>query len=81
MQALPVKSYLLWSLAINYLILCVWFLVFILARDRLYALHTRWFAMSRELFNALHYSGMGIYKLGILLWNLTPLLALLLGGE
>ncbi len=38
--------------------------------------HGRWFRLSDERFDALHYAGMSIYKIGVLLFNLVPWLAL-----
>ena len=70
------REVLLWSLAINYGVLLIWFAAFTLAHDRLYRLHSRWFAVSRETFDALHYGGMAVYKIGTLLLNLAPLIAL-----
>ena len=70
------REVLLWSLVINYGVLLIWFAAFTLAHDRLYRLHSRWFAVSRETFDALHYGGMAVYKIGALLLNLAPLLAL-----
>lgn len=61
---------------INYGILILWFLLFILAHDWIYLLHGRWFRLSIEQFDMLHYAGMGIYKIGILLLNLAPYAAL-----
>jgi hypothetical protein len=46
-------SFLLWCAAINYGILLVWFLVFTLAHDWVYRLHSRWFRLSPEMFDAL----------------------------
>ena len=70
------REVLLWSLVINYGVLLIWFAAFTLAHDRLYRLHSRWFAVSRETFDALHYGGMAVYKVGALLLNLAPLVAL-----
>ena len=67
---------LLWSLGINYAILLIWFVVFVAARNWLRALHGRWFRISDEAFDAIHYGGMAAYKIGIFLFNLVPLLAL-----
>jgi hypothetical protein len=67
---------LLWCSIINYGILLVWFLSFLLAHDWMYQLHGRWFHFSVEQFDMLHYAGMSIYKLGILLLNLVPYVAL-----
>ncbi|MBZ0070438.1 MAG: hypothetical protein K8I04_01730 [Gammaproteobacteria bacterium] len=73
--------FLLWSLAINYAILMTWFVVFVAARNWLRALHGRWFRLSEPTFDAVHYGGMAVYKIGILLFNLVPLLALYFVGS
>lgn len=73
--------FLLWSLAINYAILLTWFVVFMAARNWLRALHGRWFQLSNTAFDTIHYGGMAIYKIGILLFNLAPLLALYFVGS
>ena len=70
--------FLLFSTLINYAVLIVWFLAFVLARGWMRNLHGRWFKLPDATFDAIHYGGMAAYKIGILLFNLTPLLALLL---
>ena len=70
--------FLAWSLAFNYLVLLVWFFVFVFARGWFRGLHGRWFRMQDATFDAIHYAGMAAYKLGILLFNLAPLVALCL---
>ena len=74
------RKFLLWCTVINYGVLLAWFLVFMLARDWMRRFHGRWFRLSEEQFDALHYAGMSIYKIGILLFNLVPLLVLSLIG-
>ncbi|NQD91875.1 hypothetical protein HP532_04320 [Pseudomonas sp. CrR25] len=71
---------LIWSALINYGLLLVWFLTFRLARDWLHDFHGRWFRLSEEQFDAIHYAGMALYKLGILLFNLVPYIALRVVG-
>jgi hypothetical protein len=70
------RNFLLWCTVINYGILLMWFLVFTLAHDWMRRLHGRWFRLSDEQFDAFHYVGMSIYKIGILLLNLVPFLVL-----
>ncbi len=70
--------FLLWSTVLNYMILLVWFLVFIFAHDFIHRLHGRWFHLSRERFDTLHYGSMAVFKLGIILFNLTPYIVLTL---
>lgn len=74
------RSFFLACIVINYAILLVWFLVFMLAHDTLHRLHSRWFRLSPEAFDSVHYTGMAGYKIGILLLNLTPYLALRIVG-
>lgn len=71
-----VRNFLLWCAVINYGVLLVWFLFFILAHDWMQRLHGRWFRLSAAQFDAVHYAAMAIYKVGVLLFNLVPLLAL-----
>ncbi|MDR2710908.1 MAG: hypothetical protein LBB65_06240 [Burkholderiales bacterium] len=70
------SRFLLWSLAFNYAILFIWFFAFIFARDWLRRIHGKWFHLSESAFDAIHYGGMAIYKIGILLFNLAPFVAL-----
>jgi hypothetical protein len=56
--------------------LCASFLILGLAGDLIYRLHSRWFSMPREAFNCTLYSMLGHYKLGVILLNLTPWIAL-----
>ncbi|MEW6593350.1 MAG: DUF6868 family protein [Thermodesulfobacteriota bacterium] len=69
-----------WCTLINMGILLYWFLIFTLARDWIYRFHGRWFKLSPERFDAIHYSGMAFFKIGIFLLNLGPYLALRLAG-
>ncbi len=81
MDLSTLRDLLVWSLVVNYAILLVWFVMFSLAHDTVYRLHTRWFRLSRETFDALNYGGMAVYKIGVLLLNVAPLLALLISGR
>jgi hypothetical protein len=69
-------DFLLWNLIINYAVLLLWFGVLTFAHDWVYRLHTRWFQLTPQTFDVLHYGAMAIYKIGVLLFNLAPLLAL-----
>ena len=70
------KEFLLWSTAINYGVLFLWFGVFVFAHDWLYRIHTHWFKLSVETFDTIHYTGVSIYKIGVVLLNLVPLIVL-----
>jgi hypothetical protein len=70
------RHFLLWCTVINYGVLLVWFLVFVFARNSIQRIHGRWFGLATGQFDSLHYAGMAIYKIGILLFNLVPFVAL-----
>jgi hypothetical protein len=74
------RSFFLWCTVINYGILLVWFLLFTLVGDWFQRLHGRWFRLSSDQFDTLHYVGMSVYKIGILLFNLVPYVALCIVG-
>lgn len=61
---------------LNYGFVVVWFLLVVLARQPLYVIWGKWFHLSGEQFDRLNFTGMMLYKVGILLFNLVPLIAL-----
>lgn len=73
--------FLLYTLALNYSILMLWFLLIVFARDWVKRLHGQWFQLSDLTFDAIHYGGMALYKVGIFLFNLVPLIAIYLMGN
>ena len=70
------RDMLAWCTVVDYVILLIWFFFFIFAHDFLHRIHSKWFNISREQFDVIHYAGMALFKIGILLFNLTPYLAL-----
>jgi hypothetical protein len=74
------SDFFLWCTVINYGVLLLWASVFITAHDWMHRLHGQWFHLSAEQFDAIHYAGMAIYKIGIFLFCLVPYLALLIAG-
>lgn len=66
-----------WSALVNYLVLLWWFVAFVYAHDLVYRIHTRWFTPTPEQFDAIHYGGIGLYKLLVFVFNLVPFLVLL----
>ena len=70
------RNLLLWSTIINWGILLVWWLFVSVAHDWIQGIYGRWFRLSRDQFDAIHYAVMGIFKIGIILFNLVPYVAL-----
>lgn len=69
-----------WCSAINIAILVYWWLILMLARDFVYRLHGRWFTLTREKFDSIHYAGMAFFKILVFVFNIVPYLALLIVG-
>ena len=80
MNIVMVRDALLWCAIINFGLLAVWSLLFLLSQDWLYRLTTKWFRLSTEQFDAINFAGIVIYKTGIFLFNLTPYIALRIAG-
>jgi hypothetical protein len=70
------SSVLGWATVINLSIVTVWFLVFTFYHDGVFRLHSKWFKLSEERFDTIHYAGMAFYKIGTYLFNLAPYLAI-----
>jgi hypothetical protein len=71
-----IRDVLAWCSVINIGLLLWWFLMFALAHDFVYRLHGKWFKLTVERFDAIHYAGMAFFKIGIFLLNVVPYLAL-----
>ena len=65
-----------WCSIINIGLLLWWFLFFTLAHDWVYQFHGKWFKLSVDNFDAIHYAGMAFFKICIFLFNIVPYFAL-----
>lgn len=65
-----------WMTVINAGFLGIWFIAFASMHDWMYRLHGRWFKLTAERFDAIHYGGMALFKMAVILFNLVPYLAL-----
>jgi hypothetical protein len=70
------RGFFLWCSIVNYALLVVWALLATLGRGWLYGLVGRVFPIPREQFDLLNYAGITLYKMGVFLFNLTPLISL-----
>ena len=75
-----IRDTLAWTSVINLVLLLLWFLFFTLAHEWVYRVHGKWFKISMEKFDEIHYAGMALFKIGIFLFNLGPYLALRIVG-
>lgn len=69
-----------WCTVINFGILLFWWLCLMLAHDWVYRLHSKWFKLSVERFDEIHYSGITFFKICIFIFNLAPYFALRIIG-
>ena len=74
------ESFLLWCFLLNAGFLLLWFLMFAFARDWIYRVHGRWFRLSDEAFDTVHYAAMAFLKVIITAFFLLPYLALRIAG-
>ncbi len=74
------RDFLGWCSVINMGLLLWWFLFFTLVHDLVYRIHSKWFKLSVERFDAIHYAGMAFFKISIILFNIVPYLALRIVG-
>ena len=70
------RNALLWCTVINYALLMMWFALYVLPHTWLHRLWGHWFRLTAEQFDAINFAGIAIYKVGILLFNLVPYVAL-----
>ena len=65
-----------WCSVLNIALLFWWVFFITIAHDWVYHVHTRWFYLTMERFDAIHYAGIAFYKLSIIIFNVAPYLAL-----
>jgi len=75
-----VRDTLLWCFIINTGLLLWWFMFFTLAHDWIYKFHGKWFKLTVDKFDAIHYAGMSFFKICIFLFNIVPYFALRIVG-
>jgi hypothetical protein len=75
-----VREALLWCFIINVGLLLCWFLLLWFVHDWVYRVHSKWFRMSVETFDGIHYAGMALFKTAIIFLNLVPFVALCIAG-
>jgi hypothetical protein len=74
------RSFFGWCAVINMGLLLWWALVLWLAHDFVYRVHGRWYKLPAERFDAIHYTGMLYFKIGIFMFNIVPYCALRIVG-
>ncbi len=70
------RDFFMWCTIINAAVLVVFSLACIAAGNLVYRIHSKWFAMSRETFNVVIYSFIGLFKTVVIVFNVVPYVAL-----
>jgi len=70
----------MWCTVINGTLLVLWTAMCIFAPDLVYRMQSKWFPISRESFNLIIYSFLGLFKIIVLVFNVVPYVALLIIG-
>lgn len=65
-------AFFMWCSIVNIGLLLLGFVMWLCVSERIYTLHGRWFPMPREIFNALFYFLLGLYKVIIFVFNIVP---------
>ena len=61
---------------INIGILLLWFLALVLVKDFVYGVHKKWFKLSDEKLDEIHYKSLAFFKLSVFIFNIVPCFAL-----
>ena len=71
-----IRVFLGWCAVMNYTVLLIWFLGFVVTGDRIYRFHSKFFRLSVEEYHSTHYKMMGYFKLTVIILNIVPYLVL-----
>ena len=71
-----IRNIFAWCLVMNYGLMLLWLVIFTFAHDWIYKMHSKWWKITPDAFNAINYGGLGIYKMIVIVFNLFPYLAM-----
>ena len=74
------RGFFLWCTVIDYGLLILWFLLFLLPHGWIYRLSGRCFHLTAEQFDVLNFAGIVIFKMLVILFNIVPYIALRIVG-
>ena len=80
MNIQTLTTFFMWCTIINAAILIYSSLFLCFAPDFVYRLQSRWYSISRETFDIIAYSYLGLFKVLFFVFSLTPYLALVIIG-
>jgi len=75
-----VRTFFLWCTIVNGGLLILSSLMLAFAGDWVFRAHGKLFPMARETFNGVLYGFLGVFKVVVIVFNLTPYIALVIVG-
>ena len=75
-----IRAFFMWCTIVNGGLLILSSLILLLAGDWVFRIHSKWFPMPREAFNAAIYHFLGFFKIIVISFNLVPYIALVIIG-
>ena len=80
MDIQTLQTFFMWCTIINAALLILSGMIFAFAGDWVYRVQSKWYPISRDAFNVVIYSFIGVFKIFFLMFNLVPYVALLIVG-
>ena len=80
MDIQTLTSFFMWCTIMNGALLVLWTTMLVLAPDLVYRMQSKWFPITRETFDVVIYSFLGLFKIVFLVFNVVPYVALLIVG-
>lgn len=71
-----IKTFLGWCSIINIAVLLLWSVAIVFARGFVYELNSRWFSLSQQTIEVIHYCGIGLYKIMVFVFFVIPYLVI-----
>lgn len=80
MNIAMLTQFFMWGVILNAVFLIVSTFFGMFAADWVYSMHRRFFDISRDAFNVVFYSFLGVYKILVLVFFVVPYVSLLIIG-
>ena len=78
MDILVVRTFFMWCTVLNFALLMLSFLLCTRGTGWVYRVHSTWYEIPRETFNAMLYGFLGVYKMLWFVFNVIPYVALVI---
>ena len=80
MNVEALTSFFMWCSILGTGLYFFWVLCVVLMPEFIYGVQTRWFPISRETYNIVMYSFLGVFKIVLILFAIIPYVSLLIMG-